>query len=668
MENNQVFEKVKGHSMDITDENIKKIGELFPEVMTESVNQDGKLVHAIDFEKLKQLLSDSLVNEHERYDFTWVGKNKAILEAGQPIEKTLRPLKDKSVDWDNTENIYIEGDNLEVLKLLQESYLNKIDVIYIDPPYNTGNDFIYNDDFKMSEEEYSEAVGEFDEYNQRMIPSKKDSTRFHSDWLNMMYSRLKLARNLLSDDGVIFISIDDNEQAHLKELCDEIFGEKNKLGIITIINNLKGRSDDKFFATCNEFLMVYSMNREKASIKGNQIEDEEVESDYNFKDEIGRYKLIPLRKTGKGWEREQRPYMYYPILLKNNTFYSITDDEYNQIYNKFDSQFDDEWIEKLKRSYEDKGYEFYLPLDSKGKHGRWRWGLDTYRKKMKSELECNSSNNICSKMRANLENGGIRLKSNKTVWYKSSYDTGAAGKYLNNIMGLNNFDNPKSLLYMKDILKMNSKDSIILDFFSGSGTTADAVMQLNAEDGGNRKFIMVQLPEKIDKKQEAYKAGYRYITEIGEERIRRAGKKVKEEHPEVDTGFRVFKVDSPNMESTYKTPDKVNQQNLLSDIRNVKEGRNDLDLLYQVMLDWGLELSLPYQVEMIGNTKIHNVFDNTLLACFSDELNSDVIRKMAKKKPLRVVFKDSSFKDSATKINVSEIFKEISPETKIKVI
>lgn len=613
MENNQVFEKVKDHSMNITDENIKKIGELFPEVMTESINQNRELVHAIDFEKLKQLLSDSLVNEHERYDFTWVGKNKAILEAGQPIEKTLRPLKEKSVDWDNTENVYIEGDNLEVLKLLQESYLNKIDVIYIDPPYNTGNDFIYNDDFKMSEEEYSEAVGEFDEYNQRMIPSKKDNARFHSDWLNMMYSRLKLARNLLSDNGAIIISIDDNELKNLENLSDELYGEENKLSVISW-RRTDSQSNVGKIARVKEYILIYSKNIQYLKINKLPLSDS-AKKEYRYSDDNGLFRRgILLDKT--------RGRYTYPIITPSGNIlngpWMKSEEEFNQLKSN-------NLIYWTSGKNEQPHRKIYM-TDSQGQIANDFWGVEF----------------------------GTNQRSSQEI---------------QKLFGYRAFDFSKPTKLINSILHLTSyKDSIILDFFSGSGTTADAVMQLNAEDGGNRKFIMVQLPEKIDEKQEAYKEGYRYITEIGEERIRRAGKKIKEEHPEVDTGFRVFKVDSPNMESTYKTPDKVNQQNLLSDIRNVKEGRNDLDLLYQVMLDWGLELSLPYQVEMIENTKIHNVFDNTLLACFSDELNSDVIRKMAEKKPLRVVFKDSSFKDSATKINVSEIFKEISPETKIKVI
>ena len=559
-------------------------------------------------------MSDSLVNEHERYDFTWVGKNKAILEAGQPIEKTLRPLKEKSVDWDNTENVYIEGDNLEVLKLLQESYLNKIDVIYIDPPYNTGNDFIYNDDFKMSEEEYSEAVGEFDEYNQRMIPSKKDNARFHSDWLNMMYSRLKLARNLLSDDGVIFISIDDNEQAHLKELCDEIFGDFNSETLI--------------------------WNKE-------------------FEGKSGTLKQV---------KRIRRTHEYIIAVYKNkqNTIFHKVNEALNVDSKKLQTA-----NLAVNSNRENKNHENYFSITSPSGDvftRQWKWNKDKIDELIKENLLYWGSDGhkqprliIPTDERRKIYLASILNYGGTTVGRKETEE-------LLNISNLMFY--PKPIKLLKKLLKTaTSIDSIILDFFSGSGTTADAVMQLNAEDGGNRKFIMVQLPEKIDEKQEAYKEGYRYITEIGEERIRRAGAKVKKEHLEVDTGFRVFKVDSSNiMEDIRQKPSTLKQEELFEAARNVKKNRNDLDLLYQVMLDWGLELSLPYESEIIEETIVHNVFDGALIACFTDDLNEQLIRKIAEKEPFRVVFKDASFKDSAMKTNVVEIFKEISPETKIKVI
>ena len=661
--NQNDIKKVKNRSLNITEENRKKIGELFPEVITESINKDGKCVHAIDFEKLKQLLSDSLVDERERYDFTWVGKNKAILEAGQPINKTLRPQKDKSVDWDNTENIYIEGDNLEVLKLLQASYLNKIDVIYIDPPYNTGNDFIYNDDFKMTQEEYSEAIGEFDEYNQRMKPSKKDNVRFHSDWLNMMYSRLKLARNLLSDDGVIFISIDDNEQAHLKELCDEIFGEENFIGSFIVENNPKGRKNSNFISITSEYCLAYAKFISNCNFK--KIVPKHA-SDMS-KDENGNY----IRKSGKRvlmGENKLNP----PVTDFHSQKHYIAYIKEEKIVLKQESDLND-----IDESLINTGFKRYITY--KDNH----FVENTYTKQKFLDLFYNHAldireNKIYEKHFSDMMQVKNILKNtkydaivnNKKVEYQLDLKTTSAKKYLTELFDSKDiFSFPKNISFIKLLCSLLNKDnSIILDFFSGSGTTADAVMQLNAEDGGNRKFIMVQLPEEIDEKQEAYKEGYRYITEIGEERIRRAGAKVKEEHPEVDTGFRVFKVDSSNMEETYKSPNEVSQHNLLDDIRNVKEDRNDLDLLYQVMLDWGLELSLPYESEIIEETMIHNVFDGALIACFADDLNEQLIRKIAEKEPFRVVFKDSSFKDSAMKTNVVEIFKEISSETKIKVI
>lgn len=519
-----------------------------------------------DINKFQEALKENNINEFsEGYSLNFIGKNYARKQAGDKPTTVIVPDNDHNQKKENknSKNLFFTGDNLEVLRHLRNAYSNKIDVIYIDPPYNTGNgDFVYPDKFDYSNEQLEEIFGMSDKDIEKLNHLKESKS--HSAWLTFMYPRLWLAKQLLSEEGVIFVSIDDNEQTNLKLLMDDIFGEINKLGIITVINNLKGRSDDNFFATCNEFLMVYSINKSKSSIKGIEINDDEIESDYKFNDEYGRYKLISLRKTGKGWEREQRPFMYYPILVKDNQFYSISDDEYKKIYNKYDLSFNDEWIEQLKINYENQGYQFYLPLDSKGRYGRWRWGLDTYRKNMKTELECNTSNNVCSKMRATLENGGVRLKANKTVWYKSNYDTGVASKLLSNIIGEKKFNDPKSPFYIQDILKLNDKNAIILDFFAGSATTADAVMQLNAEDGGNRQFIMVQLPEltykindKTGKKEPtkggkaAFEAGYMSIDEISRERICRASKKIKEENPNLsddfDGGFRHYRIVEPTV-------------------------------------------------------------------------------------------------------------------------
>lgn len=607
------IEKVTGKSMNLIDDNKKKIGELFPEVITESRDSNGELIHAINFEKLKQLLSDSLIDHNERYEFTWVGKNKAILEAGTPISKTLRPQKDKSVDWDHTENIYIEGDNLEALKLLQESYLNKIDVIYIDPPYNTGKDFIYNDNFKLSREEYEEMTNEFDEYNQRMVSSKKDSARFHSDWLNMMYSRLKLARNLLSDNGAVVISIDDNELKNLENLLDELYGEENKLSVISW-RRTDSQSNVGKIARVKEYLLIYAKNIQY--LKTNKLPlSNSAKKEYRYSDDNGLFRRgILLDKT--------RGRYTYPIITPSGNIlkgpWMKSEEEFHQLQSK-------NLIYWTSGKNEQPHRKIYMN-DSQGQIANDFWGVEF----------------------------GTNQRSSQEI---------------QKLFGYRAFDFSKPTKLIKSILRLLShKDSIILDFFSGSGTTADAVMQLNAEDEGNRKFIMVQLPEKIDEKQEAYKEGYRYIIEIGEERIRRAGAKIKEEHPEVDTGFRVFKVDSSNIKEVAKTPGQVTQVELLEDERNIKEDRNDLDLLYQVMIDWGLEPSLPYELEQMNGVSVHNVFDGALIACFADELSESLIRSIAEKHPFRVVFKDSSFKDSAMKANVVQIFKEISPETKIKVL
>ena len=589
--------KLDMESKNIVNENIQKISELFPNVIVES--NDGK---TIDVDLLKQELSKDIVEGvKEKYQLTWPGKKEAIVNANTPSKSTLRPVKEKSVDFDNTQNIYIEGDNLEVLKILQESYLNKIKCIYIDLPYNTGNDFIYNDKFKKEIDEELLESGQVDEEGNRMVTNNQSNGRFHSDWLSMMFSRLKLARNLLSDSGIIFVSIDSNELVNLVKILDMIFGESNKLGIISTINNLKGRSDSEFFATCNEFLVVYTKNREKASIKGFEIDNEEIDNDYKYEDEISKYKPIGFRKTGNGWKREDRPYMYYPVIEKNGIYNTVSKGEYYKIYDVNQKVFDDEFVSKLKEKYEKQGYKFILPEDENGNCGRWRWGIETFYAEKDINLCFNNSGSLCTKMRATIENGSIRMKSAKTLWYKPEYDTGTGSKIFKNIFeNQNYFDNPKSLLYIYDILKICSENNdIVLDFFSGSATTAHAVMQLNSEDNGNRKYIMVQLPEKCEENSEAYRNGYKTICEIGEERIRRAGKKIKEEtNADIDYGFRVYKVDSSNMKDVYYMPNDLEQVNLSEFESNIKEDRTTDDLLIQVILDLGLTLDLNIEEKM----------------------------------------------------------------------
>lgn len=653
--------KLDMESKNIVNENIQKISELFPNVIVES--NDGK---TIDVDLLKQELSKDIVEGvKEKYQLTWPGKKEAIVNANTPSKSTLRPVKEKSVDFDNTQNIYIEGDNLEVLKILQESYLNKIKCIYIDPPYNTGNDFIYNDKFKKEIDEELLESGQVDEEGNRMVTNNQSNGRFHSDWLSMMFSRLKLARNLLSDSGIIFVSIDSNELVNLVKILDMIFGESNKLGIISTINNLKGRSDSEFFATCNEFLVVYTKNREKASIKGFEIDNEEIDNDYKYEDEISKYKPIGFRKTGNGWKREDRPYMYYPVIEKNGIYNTVSKGEYYKIYDVNQKVFDDEFVSKLKEKYEKQGYKFILPEDENGNCGRWRWGIETFYAEKDINLCFNNSGSLCTKMRATIENGSIRMKSAKTLWYKPEYDTGTGSKIFKNIFeNQNYFDNPKSLLYIYDILKICSENNdIVLDFFSGSATTAHAVMQLNSEDNGNRKYIMVQLPEKCEENSEAYRNGYKTICEIGEERIRRAGKKIKEEtNADIDYGFRVYKVDSSNMKDVYYMPNDLEQVNLSEFESNIKEDRTTDDLLIQVILDLGLTLDLNIEEKMIGKNKVYYVAGNSLVGCFDDNIDIDIIDEICKYEPYKVVFKDSAFKTDNDKINLEERFKKLLPQ------
>lgn len=722
------MDKLKMQSENLVDENVEKIGKLFPNCITEGRDENGQTTKFVDFDMLKQELSKVVVDGNdERYMLNWAGKKQSILTANSPINATLRPCEEESVGKDgkaggfDSENLYIEGDNLDVLKLLRETYLNKIKMIYIDPPYNTGNDFVYNDDFATSADEYLQNSKSYDEEGNRMVQNLNSNGRFHSDWLSMMYPRLKLARDLLTDDGVIFISIDDNEVDNLKKICDETFGQYNRIGLISVINNLKGRSDDNFFATCNEFLLVYAKNKDKLIFGGFKLDDEELENGYDKQDEIGFYKLIGFRKTGIGWERHNRPYMFYPVLYKDKKFSSVTDDEFEKIYNISDNSFNDNYISQLTYFYKEKGYDVIWPLNENGEYGRWRWGRETFFQQKDFNLEINNAGTLCTKMRATLEDGSIRVKTAKTVWYKPEYDTGSGAKVLKNLFTNTSdiFSNPKSVIYIKDMLKITTKNNdIILDFFSGSATTAHAIMELNAEDGGNRKFIMVQLPEKTDEKSEAYKAGYKNICEIGKERIRRAGKKIRddimsgkilfqekgkhdpkseefkkameiavdnlennrldsiylEEKKLPDIGFRVLKLDSSNMKDVYYFPSDTEQTNLLDLVSNIKEDRSSLDLLFQVMLDMGVMLSQKIEKRSIQGKTVYIVgeYDEenqpNLICCFDDNISEDVVTEIAKLKPIYAVFRDSSMSTDSMSVNFDQIFATHSPNTTRKVL
>ncbi len=624
-------EKLDLSSKDILSDNIAKIGQLFPEVLTESSDENGRLRPAIDFDKLRQFLSREIVEGRESYEFTWVGKRGAIAEAGKPTTQTLRPDLEESVDFDKSENVFITGDNLEVLKVLQESYLGKIDMIYIDPPYNTGKDFVYSDKFQMSEEELADEMDLRDEEGLQRVgltKNEKSSARYHSDWLNMMYPRLVLARNLLKDSGVIFISIDDNEQANLKAICDEIFGEENFVADVIWERAFAPVNLKKHFSESHDYILVYAKKIEFAINRGiprsedsnsrYQNPDNDVRGPWTSGDlSVGPavpsniYEIISpsgrsiFPPSGRSW------------LLSKERFEEFIAD--NRIW--FGANGDN--VPRIKR---------FL-----------------------SEVK-----NTVTPM---------------TIWkYADVGHSQSASQDLKKIFdGKAYFTYPKPVPLMKQIVQLYSeKDGLVLDFFAGSATTADAVMQLNAEDGGNRKYILCTLDEQVADKSAAKEAGYETIDQISRERIRLAAKKIQDEHPETvgkqDFGFRAYKLDSSNFKEVSQIPDSFSQESLFDSVSNIKDGRTDLDLLFQIMLTWGMELSLPIAKSQIDGTDIYNVADGTLIACFADEISESVIRQIAKEEPLRAVFKDESFANSAAKINLGQIFKEETPNTKVKVV
>ena len=646
--------KPKFETPDLTSENIEKIAALFPNCITEMLDEERstpeKKVYkrAVNFEMLKQMLSPDVVDGDEAYEFTWVGKKAAIVEANKPIRKTLRPCVAESKNWDTTENLYIEGDNLEVLKLLQESYLGKVKMIYIDPPYNTGNDFIYADDFKMESEEWKVESGEWSEEGDRLFKNTDTNGRFHSDWCSMIYSRLMLARNLLTDDGVIFISIDDNEVDNLRKICDELFGNTNFIAFLTVIVKTEGRRYGGFAKT-HEQVIVYGKNVEQ--VKLNEIEVEGKK--FQFSDENGGFNVQDLRnQNARAFNSTNRPNLRYP-------FYVDTEDKDNNGFCKV-------YLKKKE------GLTEVYPITVNGFDSVWRWGKKEKASEHLSELAARIGTDgiirIYQKMRKLTEEP-------KTVLINKEYISIKGTREIQNILGIGIFDFPKPLNLIKLFESIaTSENSIILDFFSGSATTAHAVMQLNAEDGGHRKFIMVQLPEKCDEKSEAYKAGYKNICEIGKERIRRAGEKILKEqlannnstlnspNSKLDIGFRVLKLDSTNMKDVYYAPCDYDQDFLHQLESNIKDDRTDLDLLFGCLIDWGLPLSLPYKSEQIDGCTVHTYNDGDLIACFDANVPESVVKEIAQRKPLRAVFRDSGFASSPEKINMFEIFKLYMPE------
>ena len=674
------MDKLRMESPDMTAQNIDRIAALFPNCVTEASDGHGGVKRAINFELLKQMLSSDVVDGDERYEFTWVGKKAAIVEANKPIRKTLRPCVAESKDWDTTENLYIEGDNLEVLKLLQESYLGKVKMIYIDPPYNTGNDFIYADDFMRSQEEENRQMGMYDEDDNRLFKNTDTNGRFHSDWCSMIYSRLMLARNLLTDDGVIFISIDDSEVKNLKNICDEVFGAACFIAQIAWKRKKEISNDSRNVSIQGEYILCYGKPEAKLHLE--PLSDEYVSNSYNEPTEeftLGKWRPVPLT---------------------------------------------------VSKGLSGGGYTYTITTPSGKHHTRlWAYPEVSYKKLLSDGKVYFGKNGDGVPQRVMYLS---ESKGQPTTNYWDNVATNKEGKKdILSIFGNNAFDTPKPTKLIKKMMCIAAnEDSIILDFFSGSATTAHAVMQLNAEDGGHRKFIMVQLPEPCDEASEAYKAGYKNICEIGKERIRRAGDKIKSEidvvhkddfaamvqsqnsddqavmtgydslrssgqltqkgytykdkmtgetkyetflaenpkdyyrfHPEaLDVGFRVLKLDDTNMKDVYYAPDDYDQNMLAGLESNIKDDRTDLDLLFGCLIDWGLPLSLPYSSEQLGGCTVHTYNDGDLIACFDANIPESVVKEIAKRKPLRAVFRDSGFASSPEKINVFEIFKLYMPE------
>lgn len=643
-----MMEHLNMQSMDKVAANVAKIMELFPNCVTERINAEGKSEHTIDFDMLKQELSDYVVDGlQERYQFTWPDKRKAILAANAPINKTLRPCREESVDFDNTENLYIEGDNLEVLKLLRENYLGEVKMIYIDPPYNTGNDFVYEDDFKKNASEYKDNSGQRDKEGNRLVTNMESNGRFHTNWLNMMYPRLKLAKDLLSEDGVIAISIDENEIENLKRCCKEIYGESNYIATIISKMNPRGSQSSKDIAITHEYILVSAKSKEY-QVNGLELTEEQ-KKEYKYQDAMGCYRLLGLRKRGADSRREDSPSMYFPIYCDPDNDNLSTIEKYSVII---------------------------YPKLSDGTDGRWRWS------KSKVEREKNLLVVRAVKRGTEYEYDVFSkdyLSENKrrkpmSIWDDKEINNEFATELLTGLFKEKKiFDYSKSLFLLKKLITvLSSADSLVLDFFSGSATTAHAVMQLNAEDGGKRKFIMVQLPEVCAEDSEAYKAGYKNICEIGKERIRRAGKKIKEENPlttqDLDIGFRVLKCDSSNMEDVYFTPKEYmdKQQNLFVD--NIKADRSDEDLLFDAMLKLDTPLSSKIEKISIAGKTVYNVAQGHLMACFDKNVTDEVITAIAKEMPSYFVMRDSSQADDSVAINFEQIFNTYSPQTVRRVL
>ncbi len=630
------------HTPSVTDENFAKLAQLFPNAVTETIDENGEVVRAIDADVLAQEINVHVVSgKEERYQFTWPDKRKSVLLANQPIAATLRPCREESVDFDTTENLYIEGDNLDVLKLLRETYLNRVKMIYIDPPYNTGNDFIYEDDFTEASGDFLRRDTQYDEQGNRLTPNLDSNGRFHTDWLNMMYPRLRVARDLLTKDGAIFISIDDNEISNLRKMCDEIFGADNFIAQVVVQTNPRGRTFDRFIAKTHEYVLVYSKTIEFDALRAIPKDDKAL-AEYQKEDASGKYRLLELRNRNPVFNRSNRPLLFYPFYADPDLLdVSLTPTDRHTV-------------------------EIY-PRDSQGVDGCWTWGLEKAKNNRKLLVANLANTGKWSVFRKDYLEGTSLYTKAKGVWLEKEMNHENGKETVGKLFGRTPFDFPKSVDYIKKCLLLGTSSSgsdLVLDFFSGSATTAHAVMQLNADDGGQRKFVMVQIPEACDEKSEAHKAGYQNICEIGKERIRRAGRKIKDEAgpkaQHLDIGFRVLKLDSSNMKDVYYRPEEITQikMNLDTLADNIKPDRTAEDLLFQVMLDLGIPLSAKIRQD----GPLFYVNDTYLIACFG-RVDTALITDIAKKQPYYAVFRDASFVNDSAMVNFEQVFATYSPST-----
>jgi adenine-specific DNA-methyltransferase len=643
-------DKLKMHSPDLTSDNVAKIVELFPTVVTEGLDEDGNPVRKIDFDLLRQELSDHIVDgPQERYQLNWPGKRAASFAANAPIAKTLRPVREESLDFDTTKNLFIEGDNLDVLKLLQESYLGKVKLIYIDPPYNTGNDFVYDDDFAETTDEYLLRSGQTDEGGAKLMANLESNGRFHSDWLSMLYPRLKLARNLLTDDGVMVVSIDDNESANLRKLGDEVFGASNFVAQVAVQVNPRGRHLDRFVAKTHESLMIFVRNSAAEAITG-VAKEGRMADEYQRSDAGGPFRLLGLRNRNQAFNPKTRHNLYYPLFVSPET---------GRVATTPSTEFSEE----------------VLPDAPDGTQTCWTWGRDRVNRDnaLLFAEKTGTDWRIYRKDYLYASDGEIAKTLVKSLWLDADFNNDYGRKAIKDLFGEAVMDFPKSPQLMRRIIDIGAgPGSIVLDFFAGSASMAHAVLSANAEDGGDRRFVMIQLAETPDPKSTAAAAGFISIAALARERIRRAGAHLVESAGltghELDVGFRTLRVDTTGMAGVLQTPDQTTQQALAGLENSVKAGRTGEDLLFQVLVDWGLELTMTITVEELEGHQVFEIEDNALIGCFAPDVSPELVRAVAELGPLRAVFRDTAFSSDADRINAEQIFAELSPATDVKVI